>query len=147
LKIIFNLQVASTARVRSKPIHATHEFFQTNGFFHVNTPIITTTTTEDRIKMFRVMCLLSKSGGRGITPEVVRTSIEAKERQIEALKRSESNKEALEAAELDLQKANDLARQLEQGGGNIDSASDFFQRPAYLAPSHTLFILRYTLAP
>ncbi|TVU50591.1 hypothetical protein EJB05_01968, partial [Eragrostis curvula] len=140
------ITVASTVRVRSELIHATHVFFQTNGFFHVNTPIITTTAAGDRSKMFRVMCLLSKSDDRGITPEVVRTSIEAKKKQIEALKRSESNKEALEAAELDLQRANHLARQLEQGEGNTDFADDFFQRPAYLSPSHTLHLETYACA-
>uniref|UniRef100_A0A0A8Z2H6 asparagine--tRNA ligase n=1 Tax=Arundo donax TaxID=35708 RepID=A0A0A8Z2H6_ARUDO len=137
--------VASTARIRSKLIHATHVFFQTNGFFHVNTPIITTTTPGDRSKMFHVMCLLSKSDDRCITPEVVKTSIKAKVKQIEALKRSESNKEALEAAELDLQRANELARQLEQGG-NANFSGDFFQCPAYLSPSHTLHLETYACA-
>ncbi|KAL6854282.1 hypothetical protein ACP4OV_019185 [Aristida adscensionis] len=134
--------VASTARVRSKLVHATHEFFQSNGFFHVNTPIITTAAAGDRNKMFRVMRILSKSDGSAITPEVVRTSIRAKTKQIEALKRSESNKEALEAAELDLQRANELARQLEQGS-NADFSDDLFQRPAYLSPSHTLHLETY----
>ena len=56
--------------------------------------------------MFRVMRPTSKSDNRAITPEVViRASIKMKTKQIEALKRSESNKEALEAAELDLQRA------------------------------------------
>lgn len=119
-------------------------FFQTNGFLHVNTPIITTTTVGDQSKMFRLMCLLNKSEDRGITPEVVRTSIEAKAKQMEALKRSESNKEALEAAELDLQREKDLARQLE--GGITKLASDFFQSPAYLLPSHTLHLETYACA-
>ncbi|KAL6644126.1 hypothetical protein ACP70R_018892 [Stipagrostis hirtigluma subsp. patula] len=135
--------VASTARVRSELVHATHAFFQTNGFFHVNTPIITTTVAGDRSKMFRVMRLLSKS--EGITPEVVRTSIKTKTKQIEELKRSESNKEAVEAAELDLRRANELARQLEQGG-STDFSDDFFQCPAYLSPSHALHLEAYACA-
>ncbi|XP_034587870.1 asparagine--tRNA ligase, cytoplasmic 2 [Setaria viridis] len=118
--------MASVARVRSEMLHAAHAFFQTNGFFHVNTPIIIATTVAgDRSKMFRVMRLESKSDNRAITPEVVRASIKAKTKQIEALNRSESNKEALEAAKLDLQRANELARQLEQQG-NADFSDDFF---------------------
>ncbi|KAG8048529.1 hypothetical protein GUJ93_ZPchr0009g313 [Zizania palustris] len=105
--------VASTARIRSELIHAAHAFFQINGFFHVNTPIITTipiiTTTiaGNRRKMFSVTRLFSKSDDSRITPEGVRSAIKEKMKQVEALKRSESNKEALEAAEQDLQKAND----------------------------------------
>lgn len=133
------LQVASTARVRSELIHAAHAFFKTNGFFHVNTPIITTANAVSRSKMFRITRLFSKSDDNVITPEVVRAAIKSKTKQVEALKRSESNKEALEAAEQDLQKANELARQLEQGG-STDFPNDFFHRAAYLSPCHALHL-------
>ncbi|CAL4907046.1 unnamed protein product [Urochloa decumbens] len=139
--------VASVARIRSEMVHAAHAFFQTNGFFHVNTPIITATTVAgNHGKMFRVMRPTSKSDNRAITPEVVRASIKAKTKQIEALKRSESNKEALEAAELDLQRANELATQLEQQGLNADLSDNFFQHPVYLSPNHTLHLEAYACA-
>ncbi|KAG2628878.1 hypothetical protein PVAP13_3KG419981 [Panicum virgatum] len=140
--------MASVARVRSEMVHATHAFFQTNGFFHVNTPPILTTTTVvgDRRKMFRVMRPTSKSDNRAITPEVViRASIKMKTKQIEALKRSESNKEALEAAELDLQRASELAQQLEQHG-SADFSDNSFQHPLYLSPNHTLHLETYAYA-
>lgn len=139
------LQMASVARVRSEMVHAAHAFFQANGFFHVNTPVITATAAGDRSKMFRVMRVKSKSDNRAITPEVVRASIKAKTKQIEVLKRSESNKEALQAAELDLQRANDLATQLEQQG-NADFSDYFFQHPVYLSPDHTLHLETYACA-
>ncbi|CAN6351612.1 unnamed protein product [Urochloa humidicola] len=139
--------VASVARVRSEMVHAAHSFFQTNGFFHVNTPITTTTTVAgDRSKMFRVMRPTRNSDNRAITPEVVRASIKAKTKQVEALKRSESNKEALEAAELDLQRANELATQLEQQGLNADFSDNFFHQPVYLSPNHTLHLEEYVCA-
>ncbi|KAL5206885.1 hypothetical protein ABZP36_035094 [Zizania latifolia] len=137
--------VASTARVRSELIHAAHAFFQTNGFFHVNTPIITTTSAGNRRKMFSVTRLFSKSDDSRVTPEGVRAAIKEKMKQVEALKRSESNKEALEAAEQDLQKANVLSRQLEQGG-STDSSDDYFNRAAYLTPCHTLHLETYACA-
>lgn len=137
--------MASVARVRSEMVHAAHAFFQANEFFHVNTPIIIASAAADRRKMFRVMRITSKSDNRAITPEVVRASIKTKTKQIEALKRSESNKEALEAAELDLQRANDLATQLEQQG-NADFSDDFFRRPVYLSPDHTLHLETYACA-
>ncbi|RLN27906.1 asparagine--tRNA ligase, cytoplasmic 1-like [Panicum miliaceum] len=139
--------MASVARVRSEMVHAAHAFFQTNGFFHVNTPIITTTTVAgERRKMFRVMRpTSSKSDNRAITPEVVRASIKAKTKQIQALKRSDSNKEALEAAELDLQRASELAQQLEQQG-SADFSDKSFQHPLYLSSDHTLHLETYACA-
>uniref|UniRef100_J3NCY6 asparagine--tRNA ligase n=1 Tax=Oryza brachyantha TaxID=4533 RepID=J3NCY6_ORYBR len=131
--------VASTARVRSELVHAVHAFFQSNGFFHVNTPIITTTSAGNRGKMFRLIRIFSKSDGDSrITPEVVRAAIKSKTKQVEALKRSESNREAHEAAEQDLQRATALSGQLEQ--------DDFFHCPAYLTPCHTLHLETYACA-
>ena len=96
--------------------------------------------------MFRVMRPTSKSDNRAITPEVViRASIKMKTKQIEALKRSESNKEALEAAELDLQRASELAQQLEQHG-SADFSDNSFQHPLYLSPNHTLHLETYAYA-
>uniref|UniRef100_A0A0E0MLQ2 asparagine--tRNA ligase n=1 Tax=Oryza punctata TaxID=4537 RepID=A0A0E0MLQ2_ORYPU len=142
--------VASTARVRSELVHAVHEFFQSNGFFHVNTPMITTTAATsagNRSKMFRLTRLFSKSdNGNRITPEAVKAAIKEKTRQVEALKRSESNREALEAAEQDLQRANALSRQLEQGASAESSQDVFFHCPAYLTPCHTLHLETYACA-
>lgn len=116
----------------------------------MNTPTITTTTATsagNRGKMLRLTRLFSKSdNGNRITPEAVRAAIKEKTKQVEALKRSESNKEALEAAEQDLQRANALSRQLEQGANAESSQDEFFHRPAYLTPCHTLHLETYACA-
>ena len=44
-------------RVRSALAFAVHEFFQEEGFFYVNTPIITGSDAEGAGEMFRVSTL------------------------------------------------------------------------------------------
>lgn len=51
-------------RVRSKLSFAVHEYFQKNGFFYVNTPIITGSDAEGAGEMFRVTSLDLKNTPR-----------------------------------------------------------------------------------
>jgi asparaginyl-tRNA synthetase len=44
-------------RVRSTLAFAVHQYFQENGFFYVNTPIITGSDAEGAGEMFRVTTL------------------------------------------------------------------------------------------
>ncbi|MEM1071044.1 MAG: asparagine--tRNA ligase [Planctomycetota bacterium] len=57
----------AVTRVRDQISHSIHRFFQDNGFFYVNTPIITASDCEGAGEMFRVTSLdlemLAKSGG------------------------------------------------------------------------------------
>ncbi|MDR2094819.1 MAG: asparagine--tRNA ligase [Treponema sp.] len=57
---------AAIARVRSRMAMAVHEFFQSRGFFYINTPIITASDAEGAGAMFQVSTLdteaLLKSG-------------------------------------------------------------------------------------
>lgn len=171
------LQVASIARVRNTMTHATHTFFQKNGFLFVHMPIITTTYMNPNQKKFYVTQLFNNAedGLMGssmkdrdainlevvrassvkdrdaINLEVIRAAIRDKNKQIEELKRSDSNKEALIAAQLDIQKANELAQQLEEHEkalkqGKLDFSKDFFGQPAFLSSFPGLHLETYACA-
>jgi len=49
--------LGAVARVRSRLSHAIHTFFQDRGFFHIHTPIITTSDCEGAGEMFSVTAL------------------------------------------------------------------------------------------
>jgi asparaginyl-tRNA synthetase len=49
--------LGAVARVRSRLSHAIHTFFQECGFFHIHTPIITTSDCEGAGEMFAVTAL------------------------------------------------------------------------------------------
>ncbi|KAA8543561.1 hypothetical protein F0562_021693 [Nyssa sinensis] len=157
--------VASVMRIRNAMIQATHTFFQNEGFLNVQVPIITCTDSEGFSEKFQVTTLLGKQskedqnavdGTAGVSLEVVKASIKEKSKQVEELKRSESNKEALAAAILDLRKANELALQLEPKENSISGTSlkidkvnfseDFFSRQTYLTVSGRLHLESYACA-
>ena len=52
---------SAVMRVRSTPAYAIHKYFQDNGFFYVNTPIITGSDAEGAGEMFRVTTLDAKN--------------------------------------------------------------------------------------
>ncbi|XP_008800991.2 asparagine--tRNA ligase, cytoplasmic 2-like [Phoenix dactylifera] len=155
--------VASVNRIRNVLSYATHTFFQNNGFLYVHMPIITTTDSRVCSKMFHVTTLFSKSDemekliktsdDERINLEVVKAAIREKKNRIDELKRSDSNKEALLDALQDLQKANELALQLEKQQksafikvGEVDFSKDFFSCPAYLSFSMRLHLESYACA-
>ena len=49
--------IGAVARVRSKMAYAVHSFFQQNGFYYVNTPLITASDCEGAGEMFQVTTL------------------------------------------------------------------------------------------
>ncbi len=49
--------IGAVARVRSTMAYAVHRFFQENGFFYVNTPLITASDAEGAGQMFQVTTL------------------------------------------------------------------------------------------
>ena len=53
------LAVAAVARIRNALAFATHEFFQSHGFLHVHTPLITTADAEGAGELFQVTTLLA----------------------------------------------------------------------------------------
>ncbi|KAI0492716.1 hypothetical protein KFK09_026992 [Dendrobium nobile] len=152
--------VASIARIRNSLSHSTHQFFQSNGFLNVQMPIITTTNLRNHKKMFEVSILSSKADDslrlaaindqEAKTLETIKAAIKEKSKRIEELKRSNSNKEALLTALQDLQKANELAHQLEHKHTSIltktkkeDFSENFFGRQAYLSSSTQLHLESY----
>ncbi|ONK56783.1 uncharacterized protein A4U43_C10F12880 [Asparagus officinalis] len=155
--------VASITRIRNTLTYATHTFFHNNGFIYVHMPVITTTDIGASSNMFQVTTLLNKTEDatnlnptndrENLSLEVIKSSIKEKSNNIEELKRSESNREVLLAALLDLQKANELALQIEgkQSESKINKTElnhvkDFFSRPAYLSVSAGLYLESYACA-
>lgn len=147
--------VASIARIRNSLSHSTHKFFLSNGFINVHMPIITATKSRAHGKMFEVASISSKADDciRNVQEaknlEAIKTAIKGKTERIEELKRSDSNKEALLTALLDLQKANELALHLEhqQTSTLTKAKEDFseilFSQESYLSTSAQLHLESY----
>ncbi|URE47425.1 tRNA synthetases class II (D, K and N) [Musa troglodytarum] len=158
-----SIAVGSVTRICSNLIYTGHGFFQKKGFIHVQTPIITSMNAGNHGKMFQVTTLLSNSGGKdksaavheheGVDLEAFRASIREKSKRIDELRRSDSNKEALSAAEQDLQRSKELVVMLEKqqqstapSAGEMDFSNDFFSRPVYLSASAGLHLESYACA-
>ncbi|OIT38874.1 PREDICTED: asparagine--tRNA ligase, cytoplasmic 2 [Nicotiana attenuata] len=151
--------VASVMRIHNSLTWATHAFFQDQGFLHVQVPIITSTDSEGFSEKFLVTTLLSKgikddqispTEHAGVSVEAIRASMKEKTKKVEELSRTNSNKEALVAAQQDLKKTNELVSQLEarqkaKSGVTIetrkfDFSKDFFTRQTYLTVSGRLHL-------
>lgn len=153
--------MASITRIQSAFNQATHTFFQNHGFLFVQVPAITCTDSEGSSKKFQVTTMFnkeakeskSKDAIEGVSLESIKASIKDKSKQVEELKRSESNKEALVAAVQDLKKTTDLVAQLESRekgksgnvvkAGKVNFHEDFFSRQAYLTVSGHLHLESY----
>ncbi|CAL5353392.1 unnamed protein product [Camellia sinensis] len=161
--------VASVARIRNGLTQATHTFFMINGFLYVQVPIITTADCEGFSEKFHVSTLLGEKikqevittdDTAGISSETVKASIKEKNKQIEVLQRSDSNKEALAAALQDLQitselvalmEAKEAAKQKFESRASVkpvlvDFSEDFFSRQTYLTVSGRLHLESYARA-
>ncbi|KAK6141879.1 hypothetical protein DH2020_024376 [Rehmannia glutinosa] len=158
--------VASVMRIRNALTQATNTFFQENRFLYVQVPIITTTDSQGSSEIFQVTTLLAKQKAddqsgtddfEGIKLEIIKATIKEKSKQIEQLKRSDSNKEAVAAAIQDLKKTTELASQLEakqkQKSGKhsiqtdkINFSEDFFSCKTYLTVSGRLHLESYASA-
>ncbi|XP_059660047.1 asparagine--tRNA ligase, cytoplasmic 2-like [Cornus florida] len=157
--------VACIMRIRNTMTQATHTFFQNHGFLYVQVPIITSIDSEGFSEKFQVTTLFGEETKwernamdetAGVSLEVVKASIEEKRKQVEELKRSESNKEALVAALQDLSRTNELALQLEareksKPGASLktdegDYSENFFSGCTYLTVSGRLHLESYACA-
>ncbi|KAJ8634380.1 hypothetical protein MRB53_027716 [Persea americana] len=158
--------VASVTRIRNALAYATHTFCQNHGFLYVNMPVITSTDSMGNGETFQVTTLFSEdekieepnlmNDHGAINLEVVKTAIKEKRNRVQELQRTDSNKEALLAALLDLQKTNELALQMEEQEkakpgtsfkvGKVDFSEDYFSRQAYLSVSAQLHIESYACA-
>lgn len=154
-------------RIRSALTFATQTFFQNHEFLCVQVPIITITDSEGVSEKFQVTTLLegaekieepnTTDNTEGVNLEAVKASAREKSTIVEELKRSESNREALNAAIRDLRKTNELAAQLEARESLKPKASfiktdevklseDFFSRQTYLTVSGRLHLESYACA-
>ncbi|CAL0329538.1 unnamed protein product [Lupinus luteus] len=157
--------VATVMRIRNVLSFATHSFFNDHAFIDVQVPAITTTDSEGFSNLFKVTTLHQKADKEkvnsiyeteGVSLEVVKAAAKEKSNQVENLKRSESNREALAAAIHDLRKTNELASHLEARENKtieaslkddkVDSSKDFFLCPTYLSVSGRLHLASYASA-
>lgn len=159
--------VASVTRIRNTLNQATHIFFMNNGFLYVQLPIITATNIEGTSEKFQVTALLGNKNikkfeplvtddSKAISLETIKASIVEKSKQVEELKRTESNKEALATAIQDLHKTNELVAQLEARerfesvvsvkSEKVDFSGDYFSRETYLTISGRLHLESYACA-
>ncbi|KAJ0799052.1 putative asparagine--tRNA ligase [Helianthus annuus] len=151
-------------KVRNGLNQASHTFFQNHGFIHVEVPIITATNTEGFSDVFQVSTSkhstkepkkeppVSMDDTENISLETIKRSIVEKAKKVEELKRSDSNKEALDAAVQDLHKTNLLAAELEarlrskskskskSKTENIKMDDGFFSNQAFLTSSGSLHL-------
>ncbi|KAI7738404.1 hypothetical protein M8C21_021534 [Ambrosia artemisiifolia] len=156
--------VASVMKVRNGLNQASHAFFQNHGFIHVEVPIITATNTEGFSDVFQVSTSkfsveepkkeepISMDDTQNISLETIKLSIVEKAKKVEELKRSDSNKEALDVAVQDLHKTNLLAAELEAKSksksrskaksktDNIKTDDGFFSNQAFLTTSGSLHL-------
>ncbi|CAH8290866.1 unnamed protein product [Eruca vesicaria subsp. sativa] len=148
--------VGSVTRIHSALTLASHTFLQQNGFQYVQVPVITTTGVGE---MFSVTTLLVETDDKDEKKHVnekvdsVKAAVKEKTRLIDHLKRSDSNREAVVAAEHDLKKTNDLASQLEmkqkpkaEGATHIKPDKDFFGCDTYLTVSGRFHLESYASA-
>ncbi|GLU08030.1 hypothetical protein SLE2022_249600 [Rubroshorea leprosula] len=154
--------VASITRIRCALTLATHTFFQSHGFLHVEAPIITITDCEGFSDKFQVTTLFQRTikeepnagnETQGISLETVKVATKEKTNLVEQLKRSESNQEALAIAVKDPRKTNELAQQLDARekskpgtavkGYGVNFNEDLFSRQTYLTVSGHLHLESY----
>ncbi|GFP89472.1 asparagine--tRNA ligase cytoplasmic 2 [Phtheirospermum japonicum] len=157
-------------RIRNALTQATHNFFQENGFLYVQIPIITTTNCEGSTQnIFQVTTLLDQhkqikkddqtpdDDFEGVKLGIIKSSIQEKSKQIEELKRNDSNKEALAAAIHDLKKTTELASQLEAKQkrksakkstemNEFKFSEDFFSSKTYLTGCGRMHLESYASA-
>ncbi|OIW17646.1 hypothetical protein TanjilG_28996 [Lupinus angustifolius] len=157
--------VATVMRIRNVLSFATHSFFNDHAFIDVQVPAITSTDSEGFSNLFKVTTLDRKAEKEklstvyeteGVSLEVVKAAAKEKSNQVENLKRSESNREALAAAIHDLRKTNELASHLEARekktieaslkDDKVDSSEDFFSCQTYLTVSGRLHLASYACA-
>lgn len=150
-------------RIRNGLTQATYAFFQENGFLYVHAPVITATDCDGSGESFVATTLIGRvkhddrNESASVKLETIKGSIKEKSKQVEELKRSESNKEALAAAVQDLKKTAELVSQLEakqrqksgksvQTNAVVNFSEDFFSCKTNLSVSGRLHLESYASA-
>ncbi|KAI7743944.1 hypothetical protein M8C21_008518 [Ambrosia artemisiifolia] len=154
-------KVASVLKVRSGLNQASHNFFHNHGFVHVDVPIITATKTDGFSKSFQVLTSNIYAKGPGseepasadesatdiVSLDTIKLLIAEKSKKVEELKRSDSSKEALDAAVQDLHNISLLADELEAKSkskskteGHSETENLFFSNQAFLTTSGGLHL-------
>ena len=161
--------IQSIARVRNALAFATHEFFNSNGFCYVHTPLITKSDCEGAGEMFQVTTLLgecdgedgkkyTKSSVEEAVVEEKRAETAAIETKIAEMKQEEKpSKSGLKEQNKKLEQAKKDLSELERkfrkvGGlqrnedGTIDYSEDFFGEKTFLTVSGQLAVETYACA-
>ncbi|CAL9768775.1 unnamed protein product [Musa acuminata subsp. burmannicoides] len=147
------ITIGTVARIRSNLTCACHAFFDDLGIIHVHMPIITSIATGTQSQRFQVTTLLNAADQGHVDLEVFKAAVQEKRSRIDKLRRGGNNKEALVAAEEDLEKSKELVRVLEQRQktaavyvGEVKLSEDFFGRAVYLSTSAGLHLESYACA-
>ncbi|KAL6209025.1 hypothetical protein ACLB2K_019968 [Fragaria x ananassa] len=155
--------VGSVMRIRSALTFGAHTFCHNHGFISVQVPILTSTDCNGFSKKYKVTGLFDKADKKeepkaiaeieGVSLEAIKATAKEKSSLVEELKRTDSNKEALAAAVLDLRKTNELASQLEarekaklktsQKVDNVKSSEGSFSSQTFLTVSGRLHLESY----
>ncbi len=155
--------IGAVARVRNCLAYATHTFFQSHGFLHVHTPIITASDCEGAGEQFGVSTLLG-DGSRSVLPQAaagagagaaavdaLTAQVAAQGAAVRAAKEAKAPDAAQQVARLlelkeQLAAAQAAAAAGGAGGGSVpltpsgalDFSADFFGKPAFLTVSGQL---------
>ncbi|CAG9465732.1 unnamed protein product [Pedinophyceae sp. YPF-701] len=153
--------IGAVVRIRNALAWATHSFFQERGFKYIHTPIITCSDCEGAGEMFQVTTLLSKVNELRALPHpseheltAKREAVDDQDRIVRTLQESaaggdKSAKKNVKRAQEALRVAREGLAEMEkaaliEGGlprtaeGEVDYATDFFARPAFLTVSGQL---------
>ncbi|KAJ0801660.1 putative asparagine--tRNA ligase [Helianthus annuus] len=149
--------VASVLKVRNGLNQASHTFFQNHGFVHVDAPILTATNTKGSSESFQVSTSnfsakepepepASTDDTENASLETIKLLIDEKSKKIEELKRSDSNKEALDAALQDLHKLADELEARSKSKSKSNTEDLFFSNQAFLTTSGSLHLESFASA-
>ena len=151
--------IAAVSRVRNQLAYATHQFFQSNGFLYVNTPIITASDCEGAGEQFQVTCLLNGLDGESASAASkgdIEKAESAMKTQGDVVKKTKADKSEGSASKEDVDR--EVAKLLElkasletltspkqktrelpkTKSGAIDYEQDFFAKRSYLTVSGQL---------
>ncbi|RWW81031.1 hypothetical protein BHE74_00010602 [Ensete ventricosum] len=116
-------------------------------------PVITSIATGAQSRRFQVTTLLDASDQVQVDLEAFKAAVQEKRSRIDELGRGGNNREALVAAEQDLERSMELVRVLEEQRktasvyvGVVKLSDDFFGRAVYLSTSAGLHLESYACA-
>ncbi|KAJ8490772.1 hypothetical protein OPV22_012493 [Ensete ventricosum] len=148
-----SITIGYVARIRSNLTCASHAFFNDLGIIHVHMPVITSIATGAQSRRFQVTTLLDASDQVQVDLEAFKAAVQEKRSRIDELGRGGNNREALVAAEQDLERSMELVRVLEEQRktasvyvGVVKLSDDFFGRAVYLSTSAGLHLESYACA-